>query len=81
LTLFTDFGLAQPILKALAAEGYETPTPIQAQTIPYAMSGRDVCGIARQDGRLRAANPASPLGKPEAAPGQEPPCARAQPDP
>jgi len=47
LTLFTDFGLAQPILKALAAEGYEKPTPIQAQTIPYAMEGRDVCGIAQ----------------------------------
>jgi ATP-dependent RNA helicase RhlE len=47
LTLFTDFGLAQPILKALTAEGYEKPTPIQAQTIPYAMEGRDVCGIAQ----------------------------------
>jgi len=47
LTLFTDFGLAQPILKALTVEGYEKPTPIQAQTIPYAMEGRDVCGIAQ----------------------------------
>ena len=47
MTLFTDFGLAQPILKALVAEGYEKPTPIQAQTIPYAMEGRDVCGIAQ----------------------------------
>jgi len=47
LTLFTDFGLAQPILKALASEGYEKPTPIQAQTIPYALEGRDVCGIAQ----------------------------------
>ena len=47
MTLFTDFGLAQPILKALVAEGYETPTPIQAQTIPLALEGRDVCGIAQ----------------------------------
>ncbi len=47
MTLFTDFGLAQPILKALASEGYEKPTPIQAQTIPYALEGRDVCGIAQ----------------------------------
>ncbi|WP_230534047.1 DEAD/DEAH box helicase [Microvirga roseola] len=47
MTLFTDFGLAQPILKALAAEGYEKPTPIQAQTIPFALEGRDVCGIAQ----------------------------------
>lgn len=47
MTLFSDFGLAQPILKALASEGYEKPTPIQAQTIPYALEGRDVCGIAQ----------------------------------
>ena len=47
MTLFTYFGLAQPILKALAAEGYEKPTPIQAQTIPLGLEGRDVCGIAQ----------------------------------
>ena len=47
MTLFTDFGLAQPILKALATEGYEKPTPIQAQAIPYVMAGRDICGIAQ----------------------------------
>ncbi|MBM6592566.1 DEAD/DEAH box helicase [Microvirga pudoricolor] len=47
MTLFTDFGLAEPLLKALAAEGYEKPTPIQAQTIPLALEGRDVCGIAQ----------------------------------
>jgi ATP-dependent RNA helicase RhlE len=47
LTSFTDFGLSQPILKALAAEGYETPTPIQTQAIPKVMTGRDLCGIAQ----------------------------------
>ena len=47
MTLFTDFGLASPILKALATEGYEKPTPIQAQAIPYVMAGRDICGIAQ----------------------------------
>jgi len=47
LTSFTDFGLAAPILRALAQENYVTPTPIQAQTIPSAMSGRDVVGIAQ----------------------------------
>ncbi|MGO4573067.1 DEAD/DEAH box helicase [Microvirga sp. 2TAF3] len=47
MTLFTDFGLAQPILKALATEGYEKPTPIQAQAIPYVLEGRDICGIAQ----------------------------------
>jgi superfamily II DNA/RNA helicase len=47
LTSFHDFGLAEPILRALAEEKYETPTPIQAQTVPLAASGRDVIGIAQ----------------------------------
>jgi len=47
LTQFTDFGLAAPLLKALAAEGYTTPTPIQAQAIPSVMLGRDLLGIAQ----------------------------------
>ncbi|MDQ4062114.1 MAG: DEAD/DEAH box helicase, partial [Pseudomonadota bacterium] len=44
---FTDFGLAAPILEALAAEGYTTPTPIQSQAIPKVLTGRDLCGIAQ----------------------------------
>jgi len=44
---FTDLGLAQPLLKALAAEGYETPTPIQAQAIPPVLAGKDLLGIAQ----------------------------------
>jgi ATP-dependent RNA helicase RhlE len=47
LTQFTDLGLAKPLLKALADEGYETPTPIQAQAIPGVMAGRDLLGIAQ----------------------------------
>jgi len=47
LTSFNDFGLAEPILRALAEEKYETPTPIQAQTDPLAAQGRDVIGIAQ----------------------------------
>jgi ATP-dependent RNA helicase RhlE len=47
LTQFTDLGLAKPLLKALAAEGYERPTPIQAQAIPGVMAGRDLLGIAQ----------------------------------
>ena len=47
LTQFADLGLAKPLLKALAAEGYETPTPIQAQAIPSVMEGRDLLGIAQ----------------------------------
>ncbi|PKU24067.1 DEAD/DEAH box helicase [Telmatospirillum siberiense] len=44
---FTDFGLAAPILRALAATGYSSPTPIQAQAIPPILAGRDVLGIAQ----------------------------------
>ena len=44
---FNDFGLAAPILRALAEEKYVTPTPIQAQTIPLLMSRRDIIGIAQ----------------------------------
>jgi len=47
LTSFNDFGLAEPILRALAEEKYVTPTPIQAQTVPLALSKRDVIGIAQ----------------------------------
>ena len=44
---FDDFGLLSPILDALSSEGYVTPTPIQAQAIPFILAGRDLCGIAQ----------------------------------
>jgi superfamily II DNA/RNA helicase len=47
LTSFQDFGLADPISRALQEENYVTPTPIQVQTIPLALAGRDVVGIAQ----------------------------------
>ncbi len=47
MTNFSDFKLNDAITKALVEEKYETPTPIQAQTIPIALSGRDVIGIAQ----------------------------------
>src|SRR5690349_1184447 len=47
LTSFQDFGLADVIARALREENYLTPTPIQAQTIPIALTGRDVVGIAQ----------------------------------
>ncbi|MCC7273451.1 MAG: DEAD/DEAH box helicase [Alphaproteobacteria bacterium] len=47
MTQFTDLGLVAPILKALAEEGYATPTPIQAQAIPQVLAGRDLLGIAQ----------------------------------
>jgi ATP-dependent RNA helicase RhlE len=47
LSSFSDFGLIQPLLDALAIEGYATPTPIQSQAIPQVLAGRDLCGIAQ----------------------------------
>jgi superfamily II DNA/RNA helicase len=47
LTSFQDLRLNDPITRALAEEKYLTPTPIQVQTIPIVMSGRDVIGIAQ----------------------------------
>jgi ATP-dependent RNA helicase RhlE len=47
LTAFLDLGLAEPIARALTDERYDTPTPIQAQTIPQVLAGRDVVGIAQ----------------------------------
>jgi ATP-dependent RNA helicase RhlE len=44
---FDEIGLVEPITRALAEERYETPTPIQAQTIPHVLEGRDVVGIAQ----------------------------------
>ncbi len=44
---FASFGLAQPITRALAEEKYVTPTPIQRQTIPLALTRRDIIGIAQ----------------------------------
>ena len=44
---FKELGLAEPILKALAAKKYEVPTPIQMQAIPPLLEGHDLCGIAQ----------------------------------
>ncbi|NYT65187.1 DEAD/DEAH box helicase [Alcaligenaceae bacterium] len=44
---FSDFGLHPSILKAVAATGYTTPTPIQAQALPMVIDGRDVMGAAQ----------------------------------
>ena len=41
---FSQLGLAGPLLLALAEVGYETPSPIQAATIPPLLAGRDVLG-------------------------------------
>jgi ATP-dependent RNA helicase RhlE len=47
MSSFHDLGLAEPITRALGEEKYVTPTPIQTQTIPIALSRRDLIGIAQ----------------------------------
>ena len=44
---FADLRLAEPILDAVAAEGYSDATPIQELTIPYVLDGRDMLGSAQ----------------------------------
>ncbi len=44
---FLELGLIEPISRALAAEGYTTPTPIQSQAIPLALQGRDLLASAQ----------------------------------
>jgi superfamily II DNA/RNA helicase len=44
---FADLGIVEPLCRALSAEGYEHPTPIQARTIPALLDGRDVLGLAQ----------------------------------
>ena len=44
---FDSLGLSEPITRALAAAGYETPTPIQTAAIPVVLQGRDLIGIAQ----------------------------------
>ncbi len=47
MMLFTELGLSEPILRAVAEEGYTTPTPIQAQAIPAVLSGGDLMAGAQ----------------------------------
>ncbi|MEZ5997317.1 MAG: DEAD/DEAH box helicase [Hyphomonas sp.] len=47
MTTFKDIGLNAKLLKAVAEEGYDTPTPIQAKAIPHLLDGRDLLGIAQ----------------------------------
>jgi ATP-dependent RNA helicase RhlE len=44
---FTALGLAAGLVRAVLNEGYETPTPIQTETIPSVLSGRDLLGCAQ----------------------------------
>jgi len=44
---FTEIGVIKPILKAIEAEGYKNPTPIQQQSIPILLKGKDLLGCAQ----------------------------------
>jgi len=44
---FTDLGLAEPLLRAVREQGYDTPTPIQAQAIPQVLKGGDLLAGAQ----------------------------------
>ena len=47
MTTFEKLGLSPKLTKGLEKTGYTTPTPIQAQAIPYIMQGRDLMGLAQ----------------------------------
>ncbi len=75
LTSFDSLHLAEPLLKAVAAAGYLTPTPIQIRGIPPLLEGRDVLGCA-QTGTGKTAAFALPilqlLAQVPTAPGRRP---------
>jgi ATP-dependent RNA helicase RhlE len=71
---FTDLDLIEPLVRAVHAAGYTTPTPIQEQAIPHVLTGRDLLGCA-QTGTGKTAAFALPIlqrlvAAPPARPGQ-----------
>ena len=44
---FSSLGLSEQLVRATSDQGYETPSPIQAQAIPAVLSGRDVMAAAQ----------------------------------
>ena len=44
---FQDLGLAEPLLRAVGEQGYDTPSPIQAKAIPVILAGRDIMAAAQ----------------------------------
>ncbi|MGH6808307.1 MAG: DEAD/DEAH box helicase, partial [Ensifer adhaerens] len=47
MSTFKDLGLSEHILETLSANGFEKPTPIQAQAIPLVLKGNDLIGLAQ----------------------------------
>ena len=60
LPAFSELGLAAPLLQSLQEIGYETPSPIQAASIPHLLEGKDLLGQA-QTGTGKTAAFALPL--------------------
>ncbi|MEJ2654150.1 MAG: DEAD/DEAH box helicase [Acidihalobacter sp.] len=60
VTSFSELALSAPVLQAVAEVGYEAPSPIQAESIPPLLDGRDVLGMA-QTGTGKTAAFALPL--------------------
>ena len=60
MTDFKGLGLIEPLYRAVASQGYETPTPIQAQSIPALLKGKDLLGVA-QTGTGKTASFVLPL--------------------
>ncbi|CAH0991074.1 ATP-dependent RNA helicase DeaD [Sinobacterium norvegicum] len=58
--LFKNLGLAEPLVRAVTELGYESPSPIQADSIPHLLEGRDIIGQA-QTGTGKTAAFALPL--------------------
>ncbi len=57
---FEELGLAEPLLRAVAAQGYTATTKIQAAAIPPILEGRDVLGCARPGPARRPPSPCPP---------------------
>jgi ATP-dependent RNA helicase RhlE len=55
MTMFSDLGLCDALLRAVDAQGFSAPTPIQAQAIPHLLDGRDITGLAQTGGGKTAA--------------------------
>jgi len=46
-TGFDQFGLKEPLIRGIRGAGFETPRPIQVETVPAGLAGRDVLGLAQ----------------------------------